>query len=225
MGGLDEPDETHRRRTRALAVSQGGNPLGSVYAAGISADTPLLGWSMIRRVLNALVGIGVRQGKFRIENRAPVAEWDGVADPRHAIMFEDLLRMRTGFRFDEAYDDPLSDVSCRLFRECDRAGFAVYASLEVPIGERCRYCSGTSLILARAVQRAPGVSDLALFAQRELFEPVGLRSAVMEADASGSIVASSLMWATARDWLRIGKLLLVDGVWGGGASCRWAGLP
>ncbi len=42
-----------------------------------------------------------------------------------------------------------------------------------------------------------------------------MRSAVIEPDASGSFVASSFMFATARDWARFGLLFLEDGVWQG----------
>jgi CubicO group peptidase (beta-lactamase class C family) len=42
-----------------------------------------------------------------------------------------------------------------------------------------------------------------------------MRSAVMEPDATGLFVASSFMYATARDWARFGLLYLRDGVWEG----------
>jgi CubicO group peptidase (beta-lactamase class C family) len=48
-----------------------------------------------------------------------------------------------------------------------------------------------------------------------LFEPLGMRSAVLETDAKGTFVGSSYMYATARDWARFGQFLLQDGVWAG----------
>jgi CubicO group peptidase (beta-lactamase class C family) len=42
-----------------------------------------------------------------------------------------------------------------------------------------------------------------------------MRSAVMEPDAAGTFVASSFMYATARDWARFGLLYLNDGAWNG----------
>jgi CubicO group peptidase (beta-lactamase class C family) len=40
-------------------------------------------------------------------------------------------------------------------------------------------------------------------------------SAIIEADASGSLVGSSYMFATARDWARFGVFIKNDGVWNG----------
>ncbi|MDA7434887.1 serine hydrolase [Synechococcus sp. AH-601-J22] len=49
----------------------------------------------------------------------------------------------------------------------------------------------------------------------ELFKPIGMESAYLETDASGNFVASSLGWASARDWARFGLLYLNQGAWNG----------
>ena len=58
-------------------------------------------------------------------------------------------------------------------------------------------------------------AEYAAFPRRALFAPVGMASAVLEPDASGTFVGSSFMYATARDWARLGLLFLGDGVWNG----------
>ena len=44
-----------------------------------------------------------------------------------------------------------------------------------------------------------------------VFAPLGMASAVLEPDASGVFVGSSFMYATARDWAKLGQLYLRDG--------------
>ena len=44
---------------------------------------------------------------------------------------------------------------------------------------------------------------------------LGVSSAIWEADAVGTPVCSSYMWATPRDWAAIGQFALADGVWNG----------
>ena len=53
------------------------------------------------------------------------------------------------------------------------------------------------------------------FPRTALFEPLGMTSAEMEADEHGTLVGSSYMYATARDWARLGLFLLHDGSWNG----------
>ena len=42
-----------------------------------------------------------------------------------------------------------------------------------------------------------------------------MTTAVLETDNSGTLVGSSLVWASARDWARFGQLYLDDGNWNG----------
>ena len=69
-------------------------------------------------------------------------------------------------------------------------------------------------MLSRVWQDRLGDASL-LFPQQALFGPLGMTSAVLEADASDTFVGSSYMYATARDWARIGQFLLQDGRWEG----------
>ena len=59
-----------------------------------------------------------------------------------------------------------------------------------------------------------------------LFAPLGMTSAVLEADASGRSVCSSYLWATPRDWARFGQFALddgeVDGLAGLEVTVAWA---
>jgi hypothetical protein len=86
LGALDnafrEPDARRERRTRAVLVVYEGRIVAERYAPGFSAATPLIGWSMTKSVLNALVGILVRQGRLDIRQPAPVPEWRSRGDPR-----------------------------------------------------------------------------------------------------------------------------------------------
>src|SRR4029079_3719462 len=45
--------------------------------------------------------------------------------------------------------------------------------------------------------------------------PLGMRSAVLEPDEAGTFVGSTFMYASARDWARLGFLFLHDGQWQG----------
>ncbi|MCR4467334.1 serine hydrolase [Burkholderia sp. SCN-KJ] len=214
---FDEPDPTRPRRTRAVVVMWRGQVIAERYAPGFAADTPLPGWSMTKTVTAALAGMLVAQHKLSPDASALLPEWRDSGDPRAAITLDELLRMTSGLQFNEDYDDPLSDVAVMLFTQPDTARFASAMPLAAQPGTQWYYSSGTSAILARVMREAMGGSegDYLAFPRRALFAPLGMRSAVFEPDAAGTLGSASFMYASARDWARFGELLRQDGVWDG----------
>jgi hypothetical protein len=212
-----EPDGARLRRTRALVILRDGRIVAERYAPGFSAATPMPGWSMTKTATAVLIGALVKAGRLSVERRALLPEWRGPGDPRAQITLDQLLRMTSGLHFTERYGDPEADVALMLFARADGAGYAIDKPLDAAPGARWQYSSGTSNILSRVIRQAVGGSpqDYLGFPRHALFDPVGMRSAIVEPDASGTFVTSSYMYATARDWARLGQLLLQDGVWKG----------
>lgn len=213
--GFAEPDASRPRRTRAVVVMQRGAIVAERYAPGIGPETPLAGWSMTKSVLNALVGIAVREGKLTLDAPAGLSFWSEPGDPRAQITVRDLLQMSSGLAFGEAQADPRSDILRMLFGEPDMAAFAASRELVHAPGTRWDYSTGTTMILSRVLREAMGDDAYRALPRDKLFAPLGMRRAVLEADASGTFVASSYMYATAREWARFGQLYLQDGVWQG----------
>ena len=72
------------------------------------------------------------------------------------------------------------------------------------------------MLLSQIWQDAVGEPAKALtWPWTALFDPIGMSSAVLEADANGTFVGPSYLYATARDWARFGQFLLQGGVWNG----------
>jgi CubicO group peptidase (beta-lactamase class C family) len=211
-----EPNLLHQRRTRAVVIVHRGHIVAERYAAGIGPDTPLIGWSMTKSVLNALAGILVREGRLSTDGPVPIPEWQRPDDPRGRITLDQLLRMSSGLRFDEDMTNPLADVIYMLLGTGDVATYAANKDLEATPGTKWHYSSGTSNIIARIMRNVlEDDHEYLTFPRRALFDRIGMRGAVLEADAAGTFVGSSFMYATARDWARFGMLYLQDGVWEG----------
>jgi CubicO group peptidase (beta-lactamase class C family) len=207
---FDEPDPRRPRRTYAVVVVQDGRIIAERYAPGITAETPLPGWSMTKSILSALVGILVERGTLALDARELLPAWRA-PDPRAAITLEDLLRMRSGLRFSEVYANPWSDVLHMLYNCADTAAYAAARPLSAAPGTQWSYSSGTTNILSRIVRQAVGDGAYHAWPRQVLFDPIGMTSAVLEPDASGTFVCSSYGLATARDWARYGQLWLDGG--------------
>jgi len=203
------------RRTKSVLVWHKGAIIGEKYALGVNVETPLLSWSMAKSITNMLVGILVKKGQIDIHQATGLNEWND--KPQHQkITLDQLLRMSSGLEFNETYGIG-SDAAIMLSIAPSAGKYAANKPLEFPIDSHWSYSSGTSNIISLIIQRV--ISDDSQtyyqFAQKELFEPLGISSALLETDAEGTIIGSSYMYATTRDWARLGLLMLNDGQWQG----------
>jgi CubicO group peptidase (beta-lactamase class C family) len=211
---FEEPAEPPFRRTKAVAVVHDGRVIAERYATGVGVETPLLGFSMTKSVVNALLGILTQQGLVTPSMPAPVPRWRGADDPRREIEVEHLMRMSSGLELDETNSG--FDPASRMYLQADMSGYAVKAPMIAPPGTRWHYSGPTTQILARIIRDAVGGPEQTLaFAWRELFNPLGMRNVTLEFDSAGTLQGSTFMLASARDWARFGLLYLDGGVVGG----------
>ena len=96
----------------------------------------------------------------------------------------------------------------------DMAAFTADHAEYAKPGQAFRYSSGDSNLLAAALKTIVGPSRYPDYPWTALFEPLGIRHAVWESDATGTFVASSYAYLTARDLARVGLLMARDGRWG-----------
>lgn len=224
--------------TNAVVVVQGGKVLSERYggerahfdrpAEPITAESPLLSWSMAKSMLHMIVGTLVDEGRLHPDQLAPVREWSDETDPRHQIRVRDLLAMRDGLDYVEAYEiGQTSDVIEMLWGEGkdDMAAFTAAKPLAHEPGTFFNYSSGTTNVLSRIVADLVGYGDdYRGYLERRLFAPLGMASAVATLDTSGVFVASSFVHANALDYAKFGLLYLRGGEWDGDQliSREWA---
>jgi CubicO group peptidase (beta-lactamase class C family) len=208
-----ETDPENIKRTRAIVVLQNGKLIAEKYAPNITKETPLIGWSMTKSITSTMIGLLVKDGKLDIKKQAPITEWQN--DERSKITIDHMLRMSSGLDFEENYSSP-SDATEMLFRSIGAGDYALHSKAKFKPDEEWYYSSGTSNILQEIIRRQfPNLADYQAFPHKRLFQKLGMYSAVLEPDASGTYVGSSFMFATARDWAKFGQLYLQDGVWNG----------
>lgn len=203
--------------TRAALIIEDGRVVAKRYAPGFGPSTRFVSWSMAKTMTAMLVGELVADGRLRLDAPAPVREWRG--DPRGAITLRQLLQMSSGLWHIEV-GDPVqnSDTNQVLFVSGTQgmAAAALARPLAARPGTTFNYDSLTSLILSEIITRAltpstdPKVRAGAYraFAQKRLFGPAGIASAVLEFDGAGTQIGGSLMYLTLDDWGRFGRVLL-----------------
>ncbi len=211
------------QNTRGIVLLHRGRIIAERYAPGWGPYTPQISWSMGKSIAATLTGVLIQQGALRLDQPAPLEEWQDALDPRHAIRIADLLNMSSGLDFDNFGLDPDESYNAAnehfriYFDALDVFAHAVNQPLRFPPGTVQRYRNSDPLSLmaiARRIVEARGENFLT-FPQRSLFDRIGARSMVLETDAWGNFIITGYDFGGTRDWARLGLLYLRDGVWEG----------
>jgi CubicO group peptidase (beta-lactamase class C family) len=207
--------------TAAFVVVYKGRIVGERYGAGATKDMPLESWSMGKSIVGTLIGRLVQQGALKLEDPAPVPEWQKTpADPRAKIRVIDLMRMSSGLRFSRGSPEDIPgyhDHDLGYTGAIDAFQFATTRPLQFEPNTFGRYRNSDPLTLGmiiRDIVRKRGEEYLT-FPQRALFDKIGIRRQVLETDPYGNFLLNGYDYGTARNWARLGMLYLNDGMWMG----------
>lgn len=206
-------------RTDGLVVIYRGALVFERYARGYTRDMRHYAWSVSKSITSALVGIAVQQGKLKIEDPAWKFYPSLKRPEAEAITVGQLLQMSSGLAWKEGYEaSPLDSSVLAMLYTAGRQDMAAYAASQPMAhspGTFWYYSSGTTNLVSALLKQAVGTEAYGRYPWEQLFDPLGMRSAVLEQDQAGTFVGSSYLHATPRDLARFGYLYLRDGVWNG----------
>ena len=210
-------------RTLGLVVTYRGKVLGERYSDEVKIHTPLESWSMTKSLTGTLMGVLIQQGEYDLWQNAPIPEWqEDPTDPRQEIRIGDIMRMSSGIMIN-APSDPDFDTNTypdHVYLYTGGVNQYQYAATrpqEYPPNTIGRYRNTDPVLasyLIRLAVEGRG-EDYHSFPQRNLFDKLGIRNALIETDTHGNFLGQGLAFMSARDWARLGNLYLQDGVWNG----------
>lgn len=209
--------------TAAFLVLHRGELIVERYREGVDRHTQLPSWSMGKTLTAMMIGRLMLEGRFGLHDPAPVAEWRGTGDPRREITVAHLLRMSSGLDFTAAWAPDyrpgkgFPDHSYVYGGAIDAFRLALSRPAAHPPNTLGAYKNGDTLALGAIVKREVEALGRSYFSwpQQALFDPLGIDRLVLEPDPYGNFLTSGFNYGTARAWLRLGELLLRDGVWNG----------
>ena len=202
-------DNEEGLQTRSLLVVRNGSIISEAYAQGFSPQTPLLGWSMGKSLSAIMLGHLAYADRLAMGETELFAEWS--RDERRNITLQQLLQMSSGLDFSEVYA-PGSDATRMLFVEASASGVAKTSALIHAPGSHFSYSSGTANLLSELfVIRTGGTQSAVNTLHNEILAPMAMAHTTLELDANGVFVGSSNIYASTRDWARLGLLMLQKG--------------
>jgi len=209
--------------TAAFVVTYKGRIIAEKYADGISKHTALESWSMGKSLSATLLGILIQQGVYKLEQPAPIPQWQGKGDGRAKIRIMDIMHMSSGLYCrapqDPDYDAALGYTDHKYLYTGGVNSFEYAANLPQQWQPNSvgRYRNSDPVLinyLNRLGIEGKG-ENYHTFPQKELFDKIGIRTMVMETDPYGNFLTQGYELSSARDWARLGNLYLQNGVWNG----------
>lgn len=175
-------------------------------------------FSMAKSIVSLLIGIAISEKLIRDENDLVMEylpelkgkDWDKVT-------IKHLLQMTSTLDFNESYFNPFGEAASFYYgtRLTDET---LHLKLKATPGAYFEYTSGNTQLLGMILSRVLNGRTLTSYFEEKLWMPLG-----MEFDASWSIDKKNnglektfcCVNARARDFAKIGRLLLHNGAWNG----------
>ena len=201
-------------KTSAFLVFKDDSLVFEHYSEKHSIHTVSNSFSAAKTLVGLLIGIAIEEGKIKSLDE-PVGNYlpEFFKHGKGRITIRHLLIMASGLDWEESASNPLSE-NAESYYGSDLYGLATRQKVIAKPGEIFKYQSGNSQLLAFVLEKATGwsVSD---YAEEKIWKRMETeQNAYWSLDKEfGDEKAFCCVYATARDFGRLGKLILQKGRW------------
>jgi CubicO group peptidase (beta-lactamase class C family) len=223
--GMDSASIAHlvesvgRYNQDSLTIIRHGRIVADVYyapfVAGIRHDLR----SVTKSVVSTLTAIELQKGDLDSVDHPVIdlfsdKQVQNVDDRKKAMTVQSLLDMTSGIEWLEKAYIP-GETIMKMYDSPDRTAFVLNQPMAASPGARFNYDGGNPYLLSALINRKSGQNALE-FAKKELFEPLGIKSAKWgKVDAQGVTDGEAGLYLSPHDMARIGYLYLHNGLWEG----------
>jgi CubicO group peptidase (beta-lactamase class C family) len=201
--------------TVAYVVVRGDSLVHESYYGDHQPEMISNSFSMSKSFVSLLAGIAEAEGKLSLDDRVgkylPFFNEKG----KENITLRHLLTMSSGLRWDEGYAQLFSETTEGYYGG-DLPGQLAKVRMEHQPGTVCYYKGSDPQALALALEKATG-KTLSQYFSEKIWQPIGTEQPALWCldEKNGHEKAYCCINATARDFARLGRLVLRDGNWNG----------
>jgi CubicO group peptidase (beta-lactamase class C family) len=195
------------KRGISMLVKQNGRSIFEHYANGGMRDGRWPIFSGTKSFWGVAALVAAQQGLFRLDDRVSetIGEWK--SDPRKSeVTIRQLLSQTDGI-----------EGASRLHRASirDRNAVAIQLSILAEPGTRFIYGPSHLQIFSELLRRKLNGRSTSSYLQENVLSPLGLTNLEFKKDARGNPLPASGFELTAREWARLGELVLAHGSYHG----------
>jgi CubicO group peptidase (beta-lactamase class C family) len=212
-------------KSAAFVVIKNGKLLHETYFSPYNENSRTNSFSVAKTVTTMQVGMAVQQGlipNFDAPITQYLPEFKGDARGSKATISQ-VSAMKSGHDWTEKYYLPLN-VTTDLYYGTNAEKLVLNQGFEREPGKEFEYSSGSTqllgVILKRAIQAKNPQSNVSEHLSQSLWQPLGMeKDGIYTLDRASTDAGMErtycCIFATARDYAKLGQLLLQDGQWGG----------
>ena len=169
-------------------------------------------FSVAKTFIGLLIGIAIDEGKINSVDD-PVGNYLPKYKDNPELTIKHLLTMSSGINFDESYKSPFGHMAKAYYGSDIKELNKDYSLTETP-GKKWTYLGGNTIILSFILEEVTGIS-IAEYMSQKVWPPIGAKNAALWSldKKDGREKAYCCFYSNARDFARIGKLYLNDGLW------------
>ena len=211
----DYRDFLNKYKTRAFIVMKNDTLLYEEYWDQHNENSVSNSFSVAKTVVALLVSIAVEEGKIKsLDDKVAKYIPEFKEKGRDVITIRHLLQMSSGLDWEESAKNPFSH-NAESYYGSDLYGLVTRQNLVTKPGEAFLYQSGNSQLLAFVVEKATG-QDLTKYADEKIWKKIGASGdAYWSLDKeNGNEKAFCCLYANARDFARLGMVILNKGKFG-----------
>lgn len=209
-------NELKTTRSSSLLVILNNQIIHEQYWKDHSADSLMNSFSMAKGVLAILVGFAIDDGFLDSENQLLSSIFPHYKQSEYGkfLTLNHLMTMQAAFDWEEEYKHPFSENSKQYFID-DLAEQVFRTQIKSMPGIKYDYQSIAAQLLGLALQKVLH-QNLSDYLSEKLWKPLGMESsAKWSTDKMGIEKAFCCIHATARDFAKIGQLIMNEGKWEG----------
>jgi CubicO group peptidase (beta-lactamase class C family) len=177
--------------------------------------------SVTKTITSVVIGVALSRGDFHADLDTPILQFFDVSrvenldNRKRSITLRHLLTMTAGLDWNEdvSYNDPNNSCS-QMEASADWVEFVINRPMIHEPGSVFSYSCGVSQLLAHIFMRATG-EDIAKYARKYLFAPLGIRHYYWKRTRTGLIDTEGGLYLRSIDLAKIGSLFLRRGMWAG----------
>ncbi|MBB79060.1 MAG: serine hydrolase [Crocinitomicaceae bacterium] len=200
--------------TKAFLVFKSDTMIYERYWGEHNKDTVSNSFSVAKTLVSILVGVAIKEGYINsIDDPVSMYFSEFSNSLNSNLTLRHLLSMSSGLDWDESGKNPFSD-NAESYYGSDLRGLIMRKKIKNIPGKMFRYQSGNTQLLAYVIESATG-KDLTKYAEEKIWRKIGLEHDLFWSldKEDGDEKAFCCIYATARDYAKLGLLLLNKGVY------------